>query len=97
MVEHHVRNVGVRSSILRRSILPRSELRVASQAASESAMYFVYILESLRTGRFYVGQTDDLITGFRQHQQGLCAATKGYRPWWPPHSSFWKKLEQKAG
>ena len=48
-------------------------------------MYFVYILESLRTGRFYVGQTDDLITRFRQHQQGLCAATKGYRPWWMPY------------
>ena len=48
-------------------------------------MYFVYILESMHTGRFYVGQTNDLISRFNQHQQGLCPSSKSHRPWWMPY------------
>ena len=47
--------------------------------------YFVYILQSLRDGRFYIGQTDDLLIRFCQHQSGLSRSTKGYRPWWMPY------------
>jgi putative endonuclease len=48
-------------------------------------VFFVYILQSLRTGRFYVGQTDDLVVRFNQHRQGGVPSTKGYRPWWMPY------------
>jgi putative endonuclease len=44
-------------------------------------VHFVYILRSLKTGRFYVGQTNDLIARFKQHQDGAMSSTKGYRPW----------------
>jgi putative endonuclease len=50
-----------------------------------SAVFFVYILQSLRTGRFYVGQTDNLMVRFNQHRQGDVSSTKGYRPWWMPY------------
>ena len=39
-------------------------------------MYFVYILICLRTGRFYVGQTDKLIRRFHQHRDGLVRTTR---------------------
>jgi putative endonuclease len=48
-------------------------------------MYFVYILQSLKDGRFYVGQTDRIIARFRQHQAGEVRSTKAYGPWWMPY------------
>ena len=48
-------------------------------------MFFVYILHSLKTGRFYIGQTDNLLIRFGQHMAGEVRSTKGYRPWWMPH------------
>ena len=48
-------------------------------------MFYVYILESLKDGRFYVGQTDNLIERFQQHQHGSSRSTKGHRPWWMPY------------
>lgn len=39
-------------------------------------MYFVYILICLRTGRSYVGQTDNLIRRFHQHRDGLVRTTR---------------------
>jgi putative endonuclease len=44
-------------------------------------MYYVYILESIPTGRFYVGSTQDIENRLRKHNAGHSAATKGYRPW----------------
>jgi putative endonuclease len=42
-------------------------------------MYFVYILQSVSTGRFYIGQCDHLIERFHEHQRGVNSATRG--PW----------------
>lgn len=33
-------------------------------------MFFVYILACLKTGRTYVGQTDDLLRRYRMHADG---------------------------
>jgi len=44
-------------------------------------MYFVYILKSLRTGRYYVGSTQNLEERLRKHNAGHSSATKAYRPW----------------
>ena len=43
--------------------------------------YWVYILQSETTGRFYVGQTADLAERLRRHREGRTAATKGRGPW----------------
>ena len=44
-------------------------------------MYFVYILQSERTGRFYIGQTQDVEDRVRRHNAGTQAGTKGHLPW----------------
>ena len=48
-------------------------------------MYFVYILQSRSTGRFYVGQCDDLIRRFREHQSGKNPSTRNRGPWLMPY------------
>ncbi|NJK90503.1 MAG: GIY-YIG nuclease family protein [Blastochloris sp.] len=44
-------------------------------------MCFCYILKSTRTGRYYIGSTDDLIRRYWQHQNGRNSSTKAYIPW----------------
>ena len=48
-------------------------------------MYFVYILQSISTGRFYVGQCDHLIQRFYEHRRGANLATRNRGPWWMPY------------
>jgi putative endonuclease len=48
-------------------------------------MYFVYVLQSLSSGRFCVGQCDHLIERFREHQRGASLATRHRGPWWMPY------------
>ncbi|MBI2438090.1 MAG: GIY-YIG nuclease family protein [Lentisphaerae bacterium] len=47
--------------------------------------YFVYILQSLSSGQYYIGSTDHLVRRFRQHQTGISLATRGRGPWWLPY------------
>ena len=44
-------------------------------------MYYVYVLVSERNGRFYVGQTRDIVERLRRHNAGTQVATRGYEPW----------------
>jgi predicted GIY-YIG superfamily endonuclease len=44
-------------------------------------MAFVYILESLTTGRFYVGSTNDFDRRLEEHQRGHTPSTRGRGPW----------------
>ncbi len=44
-------------------------------------MYFVYILRSLKSKRFYFGHTKNLENRLKQHNAGKVRSTKGYRPW----------------
>jgi len=48
-------------------------------------MYFVYILQSQTTGRFYIGQCNHLIERFHEHQRGASQATRNRGPWWMPY------------
>ncbi|MFA6470304.1 MAG: GIY-YIG nuclease family protein [Bacteroidota bacterium] len=41
-----------------------------------STMYFVYILQSLTSGKFYVGHTDNLPKRVQQHNSGYNPSTK---------------------
>ena len=49
------------------------------------AAYFVYILQSLKTSRFYVGHCDHLLERFAEHSCGYSKATRGRGPWWMPY------------
>jgi len=44
-------------------------------------MFYVYILRSRRTGRFYVGHTDDVAQRLVEHNLGLSKYTRRWRPW----------------
>jgi putative endonuclease len=48
-------------------------------------MYFTYILQSIRTGRFYVGHCDHLVERFGEHRDGYNKSTKNRGPWWMPY------------
>ena len=44
-------------------------------------MYYVYILQSLKNNKFYIGYTADVIKRLRSHNEGLNKATKPNRPY----------------
>ena len=48
-------------------------------------MYFVYILQSTSTGRFYVGHCDHLLRRFHEHRTGQNSSTRNRGPWWMPY------------
>lgn len=43
--------------------------------------YFVYILQSLKDGSYYIGSTQDLDARVERHNQGRSSYTKARRPW----------------
>ena len=43
--------------------------------------YYVYILKSRRTGKFYIGQTQKIETRLTYHNSGYNKSTKSGRPW----------------
>ena len=43
--------------------------------------YFVYIIESLKDGTYYVGSTQNLSERLERHNQGRSTYTKIKRPW----------------
>ena len=44
-------------------------------------MFYVYILESLKDGTYYIGQTEDLPTRLDFHNKGLSKYTSKKLPW----------------
>jgi putative endonuclease len=57
-------------------------------------MYFVYILQSRTSSRFYVGSTNDLIRRFNQHQSRQSPATRHRGPWWMPYYETYSKKSE---
>jgi putative endonuclease len=43
-------------------------------------IFFVYILQSLKDNRFYIGQTNDLEDRIKRHNIGQVCATRNRRP-----------------
>lgn len=44
-------------------------------------MYFVYILQSILHGRYYVGHTGNIDDRLIRHNEGRVRSTKNYKPW----------------
>jgi putative endonuclease len=44
-------------------------------------MFYVYILKSLSSARYYVGHTDKLDRRINEHNSGKTRSTKAYIPW----------------
>jgi len=57
-------------------------------------MYSVYVLSSAKTGRFYVGSTDNVERRFLQHNAGYSKSTRHGVPWRLVHvESFPTRVE----
>jgi putative endonuclease len=44
-------------------------------------MYLVYVIRSIKDGRFYVGITNDIKRRIKEHNSGKTKSTKGFIPW----------------
>ena len=56
-------------------------------------MYYVYLIESLKNGRYYIGQTDNLEHRIKRHNAGRNVSTKVYLPW---EIRWWKEFETRS-
>ena len=55
-------------------------------------LYFVYILRSRSSGRFYIGSCSHLLRRFHQHQSNSVPATRHRGPWWMPYYEIFPTL-----
>ncbi len=57
-------------------------------------MFYVYLLQSKKNKRFYIGVTKDIEKRIRQHNKGFSRSTKPYLPWILIHiEKFHKKTD----
>ncbi|MBU0671903.1 MAG: GIY-YIG nuclease family protein [Candidatus Margulisbacteria bacterium] len=57
-------------------------------------MYYVYIIESLKNGRYYVGTTGDLKDRIKRHNAGEMKSTQPYIPYKIIHSESFPTLSE---
>ena len=57
-------------------------------------MFFVYVLQSERSGRYYVGSTSNVANRVEQHNSGMTKATRNLRPWRLVHAESYETLAQ---
>ena len=43
--------------------------------------FYTYIIQSEKSGRFYIGHTQDLFARLTRHNTGMVTATKNKGPW----------------
>ena len=53
----------------------------AVDPAHNSHMYYVYLIYSRKSGKFYIGYTSDLRKRIAKHNTGMSMATKPYVPY----------------
>ena len=56
-------------------------------------MFFVYILEATYSKRFYIGQTENLESRLKSHNEGRNLSTKAYIPW---QLKWWKEFQTRS-
>ena len=44
-------------------------------------MYYVYVLRSIKFGKYYIGSTNNIINRLKKHNSGLVKSTKSFKPW----------------
>jgi putative endonuclease len=57
-------------------------------------MYYVYILRSQTSGRFYVGSTQDVENRLGEHNAGESKSTLAGRPWVALHAESYPTLAE---
>ncbi len=51
-------------------------------------MFIAYIIQSEKSGKFYIGHTEDLLKRLIRHNNGLVTATKNKGPWKVVYQEF---------
>ena len=44
-------------------------------------MHYLYLIESEKSNKYYIGQTNDLQDRIQRHNESRCRYTKGKGPW----------------
>ena len=57
-------------------------------------MHFVYILQSLSNGRFYIGSTNNIIRRFYEHCSGNTKSTRHKGPWVMPYYEIYETKQE---
>jgi len=57
-------------------------------------MFYLYILKSRSSGRYYIGCTSDLNKRLSQHNHGGTKSTKPYRPWFLIYSESFENRSE---
>ena len=73
--------MGSRFPACRQAGIPSTPTKKATNGGLLQYMYTVYILESISSGRFYKGQTNDLLRRLKEHNNGEEKSTAAYVPW----------------
>jgi putative endonuclease len=56
--------------------------------------YYVYILQSEKSGIYYKGQTNNISDRLKNHNSGYVKSTRAYRPW---KLVFYTNVETRSG
>ena len=57
-------------------------------------MFYIYILSSIKNGRYYVGSCEDVDKRLKRHNTGLVRSTKFYLPWEVIYTEEYKTLPE---
>lgn len=57
-------------------------------------MFYLYILHSIKNGRYYIGSCEDLDRRLSMHNRGLVKSTKGYLPWEMVYNESYSTLSE---
>lgn len=61
--------------------MPEWSIGIPLSGINLSPMYYVYVLQSVQSRRYYIGSTEDYGKRLKQHNAGLTKSTKSYRPY----------------
>lgn len=54
--------------------------------------YYVYVIESIKDGKFYIGCTSNVDRRLKEHNKGLSKYTKNFRPWMLKYTESFDEL-----
>ncbi|MCX6758057.1 MAG: GIY-YIG nuclease family protein [Candidatus Nomurabacteria bacterium] len=57
-------------------------------------MFYIYILNSIKNGRYYIGSCEDINIRLSRHNKGLVKSTKFYLPWKIVYTEEYKTLSE---
>jgi putative endonuclease len=82
-----------------KNIRIRDSLFFGISASGQRMSYYVYILESIKTKKYYIGQTEDLESRLKRHNNGSNKSTKSGAPWelkcWKMHKTRSEAVQEE--